>query len=485
MIVNRDLAFPNGTQSLHDLWNWIIRVPQTNPQQKQIAQFAAGTTAMMGVVASLIGLAAILIPNLALSFPAFFAGAGLAFIAHALNRRGRYSASAWIALGSFNVLSYGNLITGEKDIAILVLTAAIAAVSTLYVGTFFPGKRWGLPFGGLLVILYLILPIFRPGFSFKETTVAAAGIAILGLLYMVYENHRATLANDPHAQLEATNSVPSAPKTEVQTARADLEQELKDLRIELQATVDEYERVYLEAEKAREEAERSDAVKSAFLASMSHELRTPLNAIINLTKFVASGDMGPINESQEHTLNDVVDSGKHLLALINDVLDMSKIESGSLNLFIEDDVNLEGILTKVCSTGKILLDKKPVDLVADIADNLPPLSADRQRIFQALLNIMSNACKFTDQGSILLKAYQTGDDVIISVQDTGPGIAPENQPLVFEAFKQTTTGLRQTGGTGLGMPISKNLIEAHSGRLWLESELDKGSTFFVSLPVES
>jgi signal transduction histidine kinase len=121
----------------------------------------------------------------------------------------------------------------------------------------------------------------------------------------------------------------------------------------------------------------------------------------------------------------------------------------------------------------------------DIADNLPPLRADRQRILQILFNIISNACKFTRHGSIKLRAYQTGDDVVISVQDTGPGIAPQDHSLVYEAFKQTDTGLRHAGGTGLGMPISKNLAEAHGGRLWLESELGKGSTFFVSLPVKS
>lgn len=467
-------------------WNWVTRVPHTNPEQKRIAQFAAVTTAVMGVVASLIGLATLLIPNLDLSFLGLFAGAALAFIAYGLNRWGRYSAAAWIALGALNVLSYGSLLIGERDIAILVLTAAIAMVSTLYVGVFFPGKKWGLPVGGVLVILYLIVPIIRPDYSFGEAAGAAAGIVVIGLLYVVYENHHAKLANDQHAQLEAGNAVQSASGAESQkTKTAQLEQDFKDLQIELQATVDEYERVHGEAQKAREEAERASAVKSAFLASMSHELRTPLNAIINLTKFVASGDMGSLNETQEETLNQVVDSGQHLLALINDVLDMSKIESGSLNLFLEDDVNLEDLLNKVCTTGRVLLKEKPVKLTADIASNLPLLHGDRQRLYQSLLNIMSNACKFTEQGSIKLQARQTGDKVVISVRDTGPGISPEDQPLVFEAFKQTDTGLRKAGGTGLGMPISKNLIEAHGGQLSLESELGKGTTFVVSLPVES
>jgi signal transduction histidine kinase len=289
---------------------------------------------------------------------------------------------------------------------------------------------------------------------------------------------------DKHTQQDAANTAPPTLEA-LQEANAKLEQQLKDLSVELQATVDEFMRANEKAEKARKEAERANSVKSAFLASMSHELRTPLNAIINLTKFVANGDLGPLNEAQEETLNEVIASGKHLLSLINDVLDMSKIESGSLNLFIEDNIDLPQVLNAVCSTGKVLLAEKPVELTVDIAADLPRLRADRQRIYQVLLNVMSNACKYTRQGSIKLRAYREGDDIVISVQDTGQGIAPEDRELVFEAFKQTDTGLRQSGGTGLGMPISKNLIEAHGGRIWLKSEKGKGSTFFVSVPVKS
>ena len=298
-------------------------------------------------------------------------------------------------------------------------------------------------------------------------------------------NSDPTHNGDKHVKHGSSNTAPSALETKLQKANAKLEQELKDLNIELQATVDEFLRANEKAEKARKEAERANSVKSAFLASMSHELRTPLNAIINLTKFVANGDLGPLNKAQEDTLNEVIASGKHLLSLINDVLDMSKIESGSLNLFIEDNIDLKEVLSAVCSTGRVLLAEKPVELTTDIAADLPRLRADRQRVYQVLLNIMSNACKFTRRGSIKLQAYQKGDDIVVSVQDSGPGIAPEDCALVFEAFKQTDSGLRQAGGTGLGMPISKNLVEAHGGRIWLESELDKGSKFFVSIPVKS
>lgn len=240
-----------------------------------------------------------------------------------------------------------------------------------------------------------------------------------------------------------------------------------------------------ELEIARDEAERANTVKSAFLASMSHELRTPLNSVINFTRFVADGDVGPVNEEQQEMLSEVIGSAKHLLNLINDVLDMSKIEADSLSLFIEDNVDLIVLLHSALSTGKSLLNGKPVRLEADISDQIPLIRADRQRILQILLNVMSNACKFTDTGTIRLSANLQENEVVIAVADSGPGIAPEDQAAVFEAFRQTKTGLRQGGGTGLGMPISRSLAVAHGGRLWVESEPGKGATFFVALPVKS
>lgn len=233
-----------------------------------------------------------------------------------------------------------------------------------------------------------------------------------------------------------------------------------------------------------EQLERANRVKSAFLASMSHELRTPLNAIINFTKFVAKGSMGPVNDEQKGALNEVIDSAKHLLSLINDVLDMSKIESGSLKLFVEK-VDLNGVMKSLLATGKTLIGEKTIELRAEVDPDLPSILGDKQRIYQVLLNILSNACKFTEEGQITVSAHRIGENVEFAIKDTGPGIVAEDHELVFKAFQQTNTGLRQAGGTGLGMPISRSLAEAHGGRLWLESELGKGATFYVSLPVQS
>jgi len=254
---------------------------------------------------------------------------------------------------------------------------------------------------------------------------------------------------------------------------------------QIKGLIDSLEQRVRETQSARERAERADQVKSAFLASMSHELRTPLNAIINFTQFVIEGDVGMVNAEQSELLGDVVGSAKHLLNLINDVLDMSKIEAGSLTLFVEDDIQLSAILDNVVTLGRGLLINKPIELRTEIEPNLPVIRGDRQRILQILLNLMSNACKYTPQGEIKVTAHQSNDEIVVAVADTGPGIATQDQAIVFEAFKQTRTGLRQSGGTGLGMPIAKKLAEAHGGRLWLESETGKGTTFYVVLPTKS
>lgn len=241
--------------------------------------------------------------------------------------------------------------------------------------------------------------------------------------------------------------------------------------------------LFTETQMARQEAEKANQVKSQFLASMSHELRTPLNSIINFTKFVVRGVMGTINDKQSETLTNVVNSAEHLLALINDVLDISKIESGSLKLFVEDQINLTNIVESVRKTAHSLLVERPVALVVDIAPDLPTVSGDKQRILQVLLNIVSNACKFTKEGEVKIKVQRQDNKVQFSVSDTGPGIASEDFATVFEKFGQTQTGLRQGSGTGLGMPISKSLVEAHGGEIWIESELGKGATFHFTLPL--
>lgn len=236
-----------------------------------------------------------------------------------------------------------------------------------------------------------------------------------------------------------------------------------------------------ELEIARAEAEQADRTKSLFLASVSHELRTPLNAIINFTQFVSTGYYGPANEQQIDALNKVTESSRHLLRLINDILDMSKIEAGRLQLLIEEDIQLANELDKIYEVGEMLIRAKAVKLIKTYDENLPLIKGDRRRIHQILLNLISNAAKFTDEGCIRLRAWQEKDHIIVAVEDSGPGIAPAEQALIFEPFQQLDRS-SWMAGTGLGLPISKRLAEAHGGRLWLESVPGSGSTFFVSFP---
>jgi signal transduction histidine kinase len=238
-------------------------------------------------------------------------------------------------------------------------------------------------------------------------------------------------------------------------------------------------------EEAREQAERADRVKSMFLASVSHELRTPLNAIINLTKFVTLGMYGEISLEQQETLGKVVASGKHLLNLINDVLDISKIEAGSLELFVEEGLKIDEIIQSAVETARGLLLQKPVTIRCELEPGLPRLTGDEQRIRQIVLNLLSNACKYTERGEVVVRACCQNGSLIISVRDTGPGIDPKDHEVIFEVFRQAKTGVRKAEGTGLGLPISRRLTEAHGGRLWVKSALGQGATFYVALPVES
>lgn len=238
-----------------------------------------------------------------------------------------------------------------------------------------------------------------------------------------------------------------------------------------------------ELEQKAEDLARANQYKSEFLASMSHELRTPLNAILTFNDLLAMGTFGPVNEEQVDYLQKSLSSGKHLLSLINDVLDVAKMQSGTMKLFIEGDFDIATELNDIVASTEMMLKDKPVTFKTDIDSEFPPMACDKRRIRQVLLNLVSNAIKFTERGAITLSAKKRGDEVVFAVTDTGPGIAPESQSLIFEPFIQTEQGIRHAGGTGLGLPISKSLVEAHGGRIWVESTPGQGSKFYISLPL--
>ncbi len=247
-------------------------------------------------------------------------------------------------------------------------------------------------------------------------------------------------------------------------------------------------RSYEVAQQSVREMRELDRLKSQFLANMSHELRTPLNSIIGFSRVILKGIDGPITELQQQDLTAIYNAGQHLLGLINDILDLSRIEAGKMELTF-DEVNLAELINSVMSTATGLIKDKPIELRTHIAPNLPPVYADAMRVRQVLLNLLSNAAKFTEQGWISVEAnVRPGPggqpEVIVSVTDTGPGIAPEDQEKLFQPFSQVDSSpTRKTGGSGLGLSISRHLVEMHGGRIGVHSAPGKGSTFYFTLPL--
>jgi len=247
-------------------------------------------------------------------------------------------------------------------------------------------------------------------------------------------------------------------------------------------------RSYQLTQQALVEMREADRLKSQFLANMSHELRTPLNSIIGFSRVILKGIDGPITENQEQDLNAIYNAGQHLLGLINNILDLSKIEAGKMELAFTE-VDLAEIIRVVMATAVGLVKDKPIELIVDVPEDLPAVQADSIRIRQVLLNLVSNAAKYTEEGHIGVSARTVrrsgGSEIVIAVFDTGPGIAPADQEKIFEPFSQVDASpTRKTGGTGLGLSISRHLVELHGGVIWVESIPGEGSTFAFTLPYD-
>jgi signal transduction histidine kinase len=268
-------------------------------------------------------------------------------------------------------------------------------------------------------------------------------------------------------------------------------QESRDLAaaIASQASVHlETLRLNEELQKRARELQELDRLKSAFLANMSHELRTPLNSILGFADVMLEELDGPLTDNMNNDLSLIHKNGQHLLHLINDVLDMAKIDSGKMNLNIES-FNLQDTIQEVVSITSPLASEKNLSLfIEPDSDHEVEINADKIRVRQVMINLVNNAMKFTEKGGISIRVTREENSVLISVKDTGIGIPVDLLESVFQEFTQVDTSTtRKVGGTGLGLPISRRLIEMHSGRLWAESSgIDgEGSTFYVFLPIES
>ena len=242
-------------------------------------------------------------------------------------------------------------------------------------------------------------------------------------------------------------------------------------------------RLFSEIDDKGRQIEAANRHKSEFLANMSHELRTPLNAIIGFSEVLLDPTLKVTEEDQAQFLTDVLSSGKHLLGLINEILDLAKIEAGKMELQIEPAL-LQDVVEAVSNTMRSLAVKKSIDLRAESDERLAPFPMDGARIKQVLLNLVGNAVKFTPEGGrVWVRAGSEDGAVRVEVGDTGPGIALEDQERIFLEFQQAGSDAGKPQGTGLGLALAKKFVEMHGGKIWVESEVGKGSRFFFTIPI--
>jgi signal transduction histidine kinase len=241
--------------------------------------------------------------------------------------------------------------------------------------------------------------------------------------------------------------------------------------------------LFTEIDEKSRQLEIASQHKSQFLANMSHELRTPLNAILGYAELILDNIYGETPDKMREVLERLHANGKHLLGLINDVLDLSKIEAGQLTLDIAD-YSIKDVVDTVASAVESLANGKKLALTTDVGQNLPVGHGDGRRLAQVLLNLVGNAIKFTDKGEVAIKATMSDSSFTVAVRDTGPGIAPSDQGKIFEEFQQAdNAATKRKGGTGLGLSIAKRIIGMHGGRIWVESDVGKGSTFAFTIPM--
>jgi signal transduction histidine kinase len=263
---------------------------------------------------------------------------------------------------------------------------------------------------------------------------------------------------------------------------AQLQESYASLELKVEERTAELATALAELDVKTRQLEEASRHKSAFLANMSHELRTPLNAIMGFSQVLREQMFGEVNEKQAEYLDDILSSANHLLSLINDVLDLSKVEAGQIELDVAPFSLREALESGVVMVReRATQDGVRVTLSTD--PHVDVIDGDERRIRQVIFNLLSNAVKFTPEGgSVEVASAQVNGEVRVSVADTGPGLAPEDYERIFEEFQQTEVGVEQREGTGLGLALSKRLVELHGGRIWVDSELGRGSTFGFTLP---
>jgi two-component system, NtrC family, sensor kinase len=326
----------------------------------------------------------------------------------------------------------------------------------------------------LLLVAFLLLAVATAYFLARrlvrpiESIQSAAAQIGAGALDMRIEN-------TSHDELGALAEEFNRMAAQLQESYADLEQKVQERTQELATALAELD------EKSRE-LEAASRHKSEFLANMSHELRTPLNAILGFSQLLRERVFGELNEKQEEYLDDILGSANHLLALINDILDLSKVEAGQIELRVAP-FSLREALERGVVMVRERATKDGVQVAVTDLPEIDTVVGDERRVRQVIFNLLSNAVKFTPVGGeVDVRAVQVNGEIRIAVSDTGPGIALEDHDRIFEEFQQTEAGAAQREGTGLGLALSKRLVELHGGRIWVDSELGRGSTFVFTLP---
>jgi signal transduction histidine kinase len=316
---------------------------------------------------------------------------------------------------------------------------------------------------------------------------AGTGVLLARRLVRPIESIQAAAAKIGSGSLDERIEVPSndelgALAEEFNRMAARLQESHESLERKVEERTRELARALEELDEKSRELEAASRHKSEFLASMSHELRTPLNAILGFSQVLRARMFGDLNDKQEEYLDDILASGNHLLSLINDVLDLSKVESGQVELEVAP-FSLREALEQGVVMVRERATRDEVEVALSASAEVDPVTGDERRIRQVIFNLLSNAVKFTPAGGAVdVRATRVNGVVRVAVTDTGPGIAPEDHERIFEEFRQTDAGVEQGEGTGLGLPLSRRLVELHGGRIWIESELGRGATFVFTLP---
>lgn len=400
------------------------------------------------------------------------------FLSSYLKGKDRLEQSKWVLITGLLIgPTLSILLNGPSTIVCMFYILPIAVASVIVGGTSF----W---LAGLATLLMVSTTAIRV----PETGIYALFVALKMTWVPILIVFLLTLITYLHSNIIYTTvqwAIDSHIKDQKRTYLLQKKQEELDKTIlQLKVAHSQLQQLNEELIHAKSVAEEANRLKTQFLANMSHELRTPLNAIINFTRFIGKERYGPLTDRQRELQGRVLANADHLLGLINDILDLSKIEAGRMDLIYEE-VDILPILQGVMSTAVGLTKDKGLDLTLDVPEELPPVRIDKTRIRQVLLNLLSNAAKFTESGGITVRARSIDAAFLcISVTDTGIGIAPEHQHMIFEEFRQVQGELtRAYQGTGLGLPITKRLVEMHGGKMWLESTPGVGSTFYFTLPI--